>query len=270
MKKHLYIFLFILIVLLFCVYKFFFEFYIIAKFQELRPHLKNMPVYYKGIVVGRAGEKVHSKDYQHTLMKIILYKNNMLLPDNTTILLKKEKRNNKERDFLEIVYPKEPTKIMISKGSEIKGIATVDIDTFMSNHHPDELEEIKENLLNASQNLEIALGSLGDLFVSIDDMVNENRKNIKFATRNFANTTRNLSNTTLKFDNSIKQNALNETIQNVDKSIENLGGVTNNTNEITKQAQDLMCNLNTISCGVRRALSKPFGFFRLFFGKVIN
>ena len=111
MKNFLYIFFLLLFALAFCVYKFFVQFYIIAEFEELRPHLNNIPVYYKGIVVGKAGEKTHSKDYKHTLMRINLYKNNMLLPENSTIFLKKEKRGKRERDFLELIYPKKPSNI---------------------------------------------------------------------------------------------------------------------------------------------------------------
>ena len=270
MKKQSLLFFTVLLVFLVCIYKLFTQFYIVAKFKELRPHFSNLAVYYKGIVVGRAVQKVHSKDYQHTLMKIILYKNNMLLPSNTTILLKKEKRNKKERDFLELVYPKEPTKIMLSKGSVIEGISTVDIDTFMSNHHPDDLEEIKENLINASENLESSLMGLSDLFVLLQDVVRENQPNIKKATKNFASTTGNLNDVTLKFNNSVEQKSINKTMSNIDNSIENLNIVAQRADLIADETLETMCNLNKISCGIRKTLSKCFGGVRLFFGKVID
>ena len=155
------------LVALLLIYRHFTSFYIVAKFKELRPHMKNMPVYYKGLKIGRAHKVRHSKDLAHTYMDIVISKKGMMLPINSTVLLKKEKRNKKEKDFLEIIYPKEPEKLLLSKGSEIKGIATVDVEEYLSNQHPDELEEIKKNLLESSENLEYMLSSIGFLCLMI-------------------------------------------------------------------------------------------------------
>ena len=150
-----------------------------AKFSELRPIHEKLKVYYKGLVIGHAKELKHSHDFNHTIIKIALYPRNLLLPSNTTVLLKKEKKKHKENDFLELIYPKNPTNKMLSNGSIIEGIATVDVDEYMSNRHPDELEEIKENLVQSAQNLNYALEILGQVFLSADNILNDNRKNIQ-------------------------------------------------------------------------------------------
>ena len=84
------------LVALLLIYRHFTSFYIVAKFKELRPHMKNMPVYYKGLKIGRAHKVRHSKDLAHTYMDIVISKKGMMLPINSTVLLKKE---NSEKVF---------------------------------------------------------------------------------------------------------------------------------------------------------------------------
>ena len=95
--------------------------YITARFSELRPMEENIPVYYKGIVIGRAKERRHSTTSRHTLIGMILKPKKLMLPINTTVLLKKEKKNHKEKDFLELIYPQEPSSAMLSNGAVIDG-----------------------------------------------------------------------------------------------------------------------------------------------------
>ena len=118
--------------------------YITAEFDEIRPIKGFMPVYYKGIIVGRAKEAKHSPDFKHTHIRIVLYPKNLLLPSNTKIQLKKEKKKHKEIDFLELIYPNEPTLVVLSNHSKIKGITTIDTVTFLANQHPNDIEAIKE------------------------------------------------------------------------------------------------------------------------------
>lgn len=258
--------------------------YITAKFKELRPIHEKLPVYYKGLVVGKAREQKHSEDFQHTLVNLVLYPKKLLLPDNTTVMLKKEKKNDKERDFLELVYPKEPSKTMISNGSILEGKATVDIDTFMSNQNPDDLEAIKENLAESSENLNNALEGLGMVFESLNDILKENQQNLYATTGNLSKATGNLDKMTNKLDKSIKQKALENTFSNIELSTKNLETVSKNltgttvsVNEVFPrvdstlyQVEGLAANANAISCGVRKTLRKRFGGLRLLFGKVID
>ena len=79
--------------------------HIVVQFNELRPHEKNLPVYYKGIIIGKAEKKKHSNDYQHTLMKVVLYPKNLHLPINTEVELRQIVKNRKTKDYLELLYP---------------------------------------------------------------------------------------------------------------------------------------------------------------------
>ena len=208
--------------------------------------------------------------YKHSLIRMVLYPKNLLLPSNTTVQLKKEKKNNKEKDFLELIYPKEPTLVMLSNYSKIKGIATVDTETFLANQHPNDIEEIKENLMQSAENLSYALSALGEIFDNINIILKENQKNIY-------QTTKNVENMTIKIDKAIKQQQLENTLSNIEKSTNNvvssldsLNQAMPNVDDSLKQTKEIMCNLSAITCGLRKTLSKNFGLMRLFFGKTVE
>ena len=285
MKRLFYIFALIIIAGLgFYIYKLTTYTYVTAKFQELRPIHEKLPVYYKGLIVGKAREHRHSSDYNHTLISLVLYPKNLMLPENTTVLLKKEKHHDKEHDFLELVYPKEPSNIMISNGAVLEGKATVDVEEFMKNQNPDDLEAIKHNLAQSSENLNNALIGLSIVFESVNDILKENQKNLYATTGNLSKATANLNNMTAKFDKSIQQKKLENTINNIETSSKNLEsmsanltGTTTNVNGVMPSVEATMCqvqglaaNANAISCGVRKTLRKRFGGLRLLFGKVID
>ena len=278
MKKLFYIFaLIILAGLGFYIYKLTTYTYVTAKFKELRPIHEKLPVYYKGLVVGKAREQRHSEDYNHTLIHLVLYPKNLLLPDNTTVMLKKEKHHDKEHDFLELVYPKEPSTTMIADGAVLEGKATVDVDTFMANQNPDDLEAIKQNLAQSSENLNFALEGLTMVFESVNEILKENQKNLYTTTGNLSKATRNLDNVTQKIDKSVQQKRLDNTISNLETLSANLNGTTTSVNGVIPhidatmcQVQGLATNANAISCGVRKTLRKRFGGLRLLFGKVID
>ena len=278
MKKLFYIFALITLAGLgFYIYKLTTYTYVTAKFKELRPIHEKLPVYYKGLVVGKAREQRHSEDYNHTLIHLVLYPKNLLLPDNTTVILKKEKHHDKERDFLELVYPKEPSSTMIADGAVLEGKATVDVDTFMANQNPDDLDAIKQNLAQSSENLNVALEGLAMVFESVNEILKENQKNLYTTTGNLSKATRNLDNVTQKIDKSVQQKRLDNTISNLETLSANLNGTTTSVNGVIPHVDATMCqvqglatNANAISCGVRKTLRKRFGGLRLLFGKVID
>lgn len=243
---------------------------IYVKFADLRPFNNRIPVYYKGIVIGEARGKKHSDDYKYTIVKLVLYPKNLMLPSNTEVLLKKKIQGVKISDFIELVYPKNPTNKMICNGCIINGSTTVDIDEFMKNNKLTELEEIKENLLATTQNLNQATKNVNTLLVNVNAMLKQNQTNIE-------NTTSNISNLTTKINDSLNQTNLDSTVSNIEKITDNLNKTTENINTIIPEVsstientQDITANVSAITCGVRQTLRKPFGGMRVLFGKSIN
>ena len=285
MKKYLLFILFVLIIFLWIyIYKALNYVHISAKFPELRPIHQKLDVYYKGLKVGCAKEKIHSNDFRHTIIKITLYSKKLLLPINTEIHLKKEKRKNKEIDFLELIYPKEPSNVMLANGAQINGVSTVDLDTFFSNQHPDDIALIKDNLAKSSQNLSDALSAIAMVFMLINEILEQNQENFYFVTKDLSKTIKNLSSATFKVNQAIKQQVLNSTFGNIEETTSNLriisSDFTNTTKDINKTIpnvdlslknfQGITSNLNSITCGIKQTLKKPFGGLRLLFGKVIS
>ncbi|MBQ8635361.1 hypothetical protein IJ425_04320 [bacterium] len=271
MKNYFYLFIvLIFLFLIFLAYNFFHFIYITAVFKELRPIHSKLPVYYKGILVGKAKELRHGDDFNHTLMRIMLFGRKLQLPSNTVVMLKKEKRNNVDIDFLELIYPSEPTKTYLGNHSKIEGLVARDVKEFLSNQHPDDLESIKQDLVESAQNLNYALSALGQIFDVATEILKENQSNIY-------KTTRNVENMTVKIDNAIKQKQLENTLSNLEDSVGNVSKITYSidssipkVDNSLKELQQTACNINSITCGIRKTMSKNFSFLRLFFGKVIE
>ena len=272
MKKIILFFITILFfIIAYFIYQEFACMHLTAKFKELRPLHGRIPIYYKGIVIGKTMGIKHSFDGEHTLIKLLLYPNKLLLPENTVVYLKKEKKNNKEQDFLEFIYPKKPSNIMISNYSVLNGYVSSDMDMFLSNQNPESLEAFKKNLIKTTENLANATESLAELLDNLNSTLNSSKENI-------INTTQNIENMTGKFDNSINQNKLNETISNIETTTESINNILDDTsnsvmptiNATTENVNNITENINAITCGVRKTLRKKCGMLRLIFGQVID
>lgn len=285
MKKYIIpIILTIILLIIYIVYKQITYTHITVQFHELRPIEDKIPVYYKGIVIGKATEKKHTDDYNHTLIKVVLYPKNLHLPLNTEVELRQLMKNKKHRDYLELLYPETPSDKLIADGSYLKGYTTLDMETFIRNQRPEDMESIKKNLSEASENLNTALGGLSDLFVILQDTVNENRANMRNSTSNIQKTTANVNQITAKVSNSINQKELEDTLDNINTSINNIKQSTTEINTLTsdinrnmptvsstiENTNNLIANTNAITCGIRQTLRKRFGGLRLIFGKTIN
>lgn len=272
MKKYFLIF----IALFFCtisyiLYKEYVYTHIFVKFKELRPLHNNIPVYYKGINIGKTTGKKHSDDGAFTIIKLILYPNKLMFPINTTVYLKKEKKDNKEKDFLEFVYPKNPSKILISNYATLDGFVSSDMDIFLASQNPESIETIKENLLKTTQNLSKATETLSEILNTINSTLTSSKKSI-------INTSKNIENMTDKIDNSINQDTLDDTMSNIEQTSKNINYILSNANETLMPSIDstsenvsgITDNINAITCGIRKTLRKKCGMIRLIFGQVID
>ena len=270
-NKLIFLSLFIIFIALYIAYKEFVCIHIFAKFKELRPLHNNIPVYYKGIVIGKTTGKKHSKDGAHTIIKMILYPNKLMLPVNTEVFLKKEKKDNKEKDFLEFIYPKNPSNILISNNSILNGFVSSDMDMFLASQNLEGLETMKENLIQTTQNLLDASESLSELLDNINSTVVSSKKNI-------VDTTKNIENMTEKIDNSMRQDKLDNTISSIEESAQNItnmiadasDSIIPNINSTSDNVNGITENVNAITCGIRKTLRKRCGMIRLIFGQVID
>ena len=280
MKKYI----FILIAIILAIFLFFYllkialSSHVKAKFANLRPFHTIVPVYFKGVKVGKVLSRNHSKDYNHTILTLVIYPHDFRLKEGTVAYLKRHKLHNYlKQDYIELVFPDSKTESYLPKNATIDGIATIDINDFGANQNLDEIEKIKDDLAQAAENLNYAIGGLSDLFQAMKDILEENKSNVYKTTTNVSNATGNFSNVTKKFDNSINQIKLNSTFDNIATVTQSLNGTASSFNSNMDEIDATICNLqeitndtSAITKGVRQTLSKPFGGFRLFFGRTIQ
>ena len=255
--------------------------HITVVFKDVRPFEGKIPVYYKGVVVGKATDRQHSDDSLRTNVKITIYNKKLKLPLNTKAILKKRIKNDKEFDYIELVYPQIPSERFIGEHSHIRGHHTVDIKEYLKNQTPEDLEQVKNNILSASENLNASLDALAGMFLIIQDVIGENRENLKNASYNLNQTAQNINNATKKIDNVIEEERLSNTFNNIENTTLGLHNLMHNANgtvdgvnhtlpDTLQNTNEITANVNAITCGLRQTLSKNFGGLRLFFGKVIE
>ncbi len=263
--------------------------FITAEFNELRPIKGRINVFYKGYKIGKVLYIKPNGDYTSTHMKIALFHNkNLKLPDNISVKLQREKDKWRKIDYVDIIYPDEPSVAYLKNGDIVSGKSTVDIETFLSSQEADSLDNMKENLEKTVEELNDTIGALKDLLTTLNEMAAENRKNLKETTDNLENTTKNIENLTIKLNRSIKQESLDKSMSNLEETTENVKNSTTDLQETVRKINEftnnnmtgietgvnnteyIINNLNEITCGIKNTLKKRFGGIRLLFGRTIG
>ena len=284
--------IFILLCTIMCIYRFHTYTYLTVVFNDARPVRNKIPVYYKGYRIGKVEKIKPSDDFKSTMVTIVLYPKNLRLPSNTTALLTREKRERREIDFVNLIYPEEPSELPLRSGDRINGFTTVDIESYFSSKAlSGDLDKITNNINELLESLDATSKALTVLMNALTDTVNENRPSIKIMTGNLARMSDSLRLFAFKLNSSINQQQLQNTFTNFDKTssnavitTDNLDGITKNinifTNDLNKNSPDIAktisnaqvitCNIAEITSGLRSTLSQNFGGLRLIFGKPVK
>ncbi len=284
--------IFILLCTIMCIYRFHTYTYLTVVFNDARPVRNKIPVYYKGYRIGKVEKIKPSDDFKSTMVTIVLYPKNLRLPTNTTALLTREKRERREIDFINLIYPEEPSELPLRSGDSINGFTTVDIESYFSSKAlSGDLDKITNNINELLESLDATSKALTVLMNALTDTVNENRPSIKIMTGNLARMSDSLRVFAFKLNSAINQQQLQNTFTNFDKTssnavitTDNLDGITKNinifTNDLNKNSPDIAktisnaqvitCNIAEITSGLRTTLSQNFGGLRLIFGKPVK
>jgi len=278
----------ILILLFLHLYRVLVSMQIIAEFKELRPLPLRVEVLYKGIKVGEVVSSRHSEDFNYTLVKMRIRPRSICLPSNIKAHLMIEKRRFHDYDYIELISPKESAEGKLEAGMVIEGESMVDMRNVFANQSKESIEGIKDNLYNASENLNTTIEALGELFVILQNMVKENQANMQKFTKKLSETTANLESLTGKINAATSQSQF-ETIldeaqaslENVREASESFQSISENVYKTTeslgisvpktlRKTEQIIDNVGKISGGVSSTMRKPFGGLRLLFGKTIN
>jgi len=260
--------------------------YLTVEFNDARPVRNKIPVYYKGYRIGKVEKIKPSDDFKTTNVTIVLYPRSLKLPINTTALLTREKRGqNYETDFIDLLYPDNPSEAILRDGDSIIGVTTVDMNTFFSEKAVNgELDAITKNVNSLLEDLQSTSKALSQLMGVLQDTVNENRPSIREMTGNLAEASNQFRSFTAKLNNSINQEEIQSTFSSFNKSSTNFASTTNNIDAFTKSLNDsapeirsiinnadkITGDIQVITSGLKCTMSKKFGGFRLFFGKPVN
>ena len=272
-----------------CVYRVKTYTYITVEFNDARPVRNKIPVYYKGYRIGKVQKIKPNDNFQTTLVTIVLYPKNLKLPNNTTALLTREKRERKEIDFINLLYPEKPSEVMLISGDTINGFTTVDIESYLSSKAlTGELDALTNNANSLMESFKLTSDALTEFLNVLTATVDENRPAIKIMTNNLAQMSNSFRLFALKLNNSINESQLKNTFTNVDMTSssvvvtgKNIEGITQNIDSITgdinsqgaqisssiSNAEIITQNLADITGGLKNTLSKNFGGLRLIFGK---
>ena len=259
--------------------------YVTAEFKNLRPFHNRAPIYYNGFKIGRVVKVRSNKTYTATIVTMELHPQDLKLPVNISVHLKKEKdRNDNKYDYIDIIYPKDPSIYYLKDGDRVAGKTTVELETYLANQDPESLEAMKADAAETIKNLNITVQTLGDLFATLNSMAGEVKPNVVKASSalsesssNFVKISQNVDSMTGNFNDVLSKDNMSSATNDVlvvGDNIKNMTGQLNKTipqlgctiNEINK----VLCNIDEMTSGLNCTMRKPFGGLRLIFGSPVS
>lgn len=251
--------------------------FVTAEFHNLRPFHDRAPIYYNGFKIGKVVRVRPNDDYTAIIVTLWLQPQDLKLPTNVGVILKKEKdRHDKKFDYIDIIYPKEPSGFFLKDGDRVAGKTTVELESYLANQDPESLEAIKSDFAETVKNLNITVQTLGDLFGTLNSMAEEVKPNIVKASSNLTTTTNNLVKVSNSANKALSEERMNTTARNVQIISKNMKLMTHELNKTMPQVQctiqkanKVLCNVDEMTSGLNCTMKKPFGGFRLFFGSPI-
>lgn len=265
-----------------CLYTYITSFYVVIRFGELGALTKNMPVYYNGFKIGKVTDIDPDVDFKHTIVKVVIFKKNINLPQNTTA--KVENFPSGEL-YLQFVYPKSPSLRTIKRGDLLEGIAPYSPEQFMLGQNISGVTDIVSiHVIQALKATEIANMEITNFFKNSSKLVNENSKQINASvnntlqmTKNLEQMSQNLKQASKKLSDAIDEKALKDATYNVKDATANISNATKDIDKTMKKIDDTVSeanaaakNLNSITSGINETLCKRFAGMRVMFGKPVK
>ena len=259
--------------------------YVTAEFRNLRPFHDRAPIYYNGFKIGKVVKVRPNKTYTATIVTLRLHPMDLKLPVNITANLKREKnKKNDKYDYIDIIYPQNPSSFLIKDGDRIAGKSSVELDSYLSNQDPDSLDDIKEDFAQTVKNLNITVQALGDLFGTINSIAEDVKPNVvqassalKDSSGNFVKISENVSSVTGNINGTFDKQAMNSANEDLlavgnnvkimtdefSKTVPQIGCTINELNRV-------LCNIDEMTEGLNCTMKKPFGGLRLIFGSPVS
>ena len=259
--------------------------YVTAEFKNLRPFHDRAPVYYNGFKIGSVVKVRPNKTYTSTIVTMKLHPQDIHLPVNISANLKKERnRWNRKFDYIDLIYPKDPSIFYLKDGDRISGKTSVELESYLANQDPESLEAMKADAAETIKNLNITIQTLGDLFSTLNSMASDVKPNVVKAssdlsesTGNFVKISSNADVTTSNLNEAFNEKRLDSTAKNFQIVSRNVKLMTNELNNTLPQigctineVNRVLCNIDEMTEGLNCTMQKPFGGLRLIFGSPVS
>ncbi len=260
-----------------------------AVFEELEPFPKNINVYYRGFKFGRTIRVYPSEDFKSTYVDMILNVKGINLPDNITA---KVKVKNK-KDYIEIIYPDEPSITYLKNHSVIEGKTCKNLSSYIDSQAEDgSLDELRDNLNTTVQAAGGTFNALTDLIGTANDILKDLKPSLIKSGDNLAAASQSLAEVSEELNQSSKPKKFKNIFDNIEQTTINIERSTRNfesaslyVSDITKNANretialvnclikninTVVNNINDIVKGFKHTLSSRFGGMKIMFGKPIS
>ena len=255
---------------------------ITARFKELEPFRRNIPVYYKGFRLGST-TKVHpGEDYRTTLIDMRIKSKNLQLPANTEIVI----RRKDKKDYIELVYPNSPYIQTLKYGDVVDGHLGVNFENFIEEQARNgSLDEIKGNVNATIVSAGETFDALTQMIQVMTDILKDAQPMIQDSIVNVNVASKNIADSSLEIKRAMEKGYLDKSLYNLQETSNNLVLTTKNTSGFTanlstegnvlfncllKNLNIVVRNVNEIIVGLGNTLKKRFGGLRLVFGKTLQ
>lgn len=258
--------------------------YVTAEFKNLRPFHTHAPIYLNGFKIGRVIKVRPNKNYTSSIVTMELHPHGIKLPINVTANLKKEKdKYDNKFDYIDIIYPKDPSIFYLKDGDKISGKSSIELESYLANQDPESLDAIKADLADTIKNLNITIQTLGDLFQNINSLVSDVKPNVvqassdlKTSSTNLVKISENTGNFTRNINTAISEELLNETAENIKTISSDAKNISGDFSKASPQIgctitqiNRVLCNIEEMTAGLNCTMKKSFGGLRLLFGSPI-
>ncbi len=257
-------------------------YYIIIRFDELGPLVKNMPAYYNGFKIGKIVAINPDKDFKHILVKVNLKEKSLKLPQNTIVYVERFPSGGL---YLQFSYPASPSLNPLRRGDLLEGVAPYNVEQFMMGQSVSGMTDVVSVHIVKALNSADATNQEVKLFFKLattlieqnSKAINKSVNNTSDMTKNLAQMAQNLNQVSKKLNNAIDETELKSTTSNIKDTTENIAKATNDIDKTVKKIDDTIVqvnetaqNLNSITSGLNNTLSKRFAGIRIIFGKPVK
>ncbi len=274
-----------------------------AVFDDLDIYSKNLKVVFKGVKLGRTIKMYLSDNGETTIVVMRIKLRSLKLPDNVYAKL----RVRNEKEYIEIVYPKTPSEVLLHDDDVILGKKGLSVISYINSQaESGSIDELKERLFDTIISAGGMLNALTDLIITGNTMLSDMRPSLKICSKNLENVTKNLEYTTKKIAKSTDSDKLASSTFNIEQTTKNIETATKNLDVAAKNIADLTClaktetislidstmenvnkssenlkfvmkqlnftikNTDDIVVGLKNTLSSRFSGMKIMFGKAID